>query len=132
MIWSQRLEAGLAAAVPGAGAQAAGPPALVMPIQQVLASMPAEPGAYDVVIVDDAERVELTSAFLFWLAPRAIVIADGTRPTPDGSLFSLLRNRFGQVVRLCGPERLCGPDAVVAALPVPRSALRSTSRDSSR
>ncbi|MGH3979450.1 MAG: AAA domain-containing protein [Pseudonocardiaceae bacterium] len=116
-------------------------PAWVMPIQQVLASVPAQPGAFDVVIVDEASQAELTSTFLLWLAPRVIVVGDDKQCspseissgalepifarldtelsdvpsylraafTPRDSIFSLLRSRFGQVVRLrehfrCMPE----------------------------
>ncbi|MDN5750255.1 MAG: AAA domain-containing protein, partial [Pseudonocardia sp.] len=116
-------------------------PAWVMPIQQVLASVPPEPNAFDVVIVDEASQADLTSAFLLWLAPRVIVVGDDKQCTPSevasgalqpvfdrldaelhdipsylrtvftpkDSLFSVLRTRFGQVVRLrehfrCMPE----------------------------
>jgi very-short-patch-repair endonuclease len=116
-------------------------PAWVMPVQQVLASIPAEPNAFDVVIVDEASQAELTSSFLLWLAPRVIVVGDDkqcTPPevaagsldpifqrldtelpdvphylradlTPKSSIFSMLRSRFGQMVRLrehfrCMPE----------------------------
>ena len=116
-------------------------PAWVMPIQQVLASVPPQPDSFDVVIVDEASQADLTSAFLLWLAPRVIVVGDDkqctpsevssgalqpvfdrldaelhdipsylrTAFTPKDSLFSLLRTRFGQVVRLrehfrCMPE----------------------------
>ncbi|MBB5808696.1 very-short-patch-repair endonuclease [Saccharothrix ecbatanensis] len=116
-------------------------PAWVMPIQQVLASIPPTQEAFDVVIVDEASQAELTSAFLLWLAPRVIVVGDDkqctpsevasgsleeifkridtdlsdipsylrTEFTPRSSVFSMLRTRFGQVVRLrehfrCMPE----------------------------
>jgi very-short-patch-repair endonuclease len=116
-------------------------PAWVMPVQQVLASIPAKPNAFDVVIVDEASQAELTSSFLLWLAPRVIVVGDDkqcTPPeigagslepifarletelpdvpgylradlTPKSSIFSMLRSRFGQMVRLrehfrCMPE----------------------------
>ncbi len=116
-------------------------PAWVMPIQQVLASVPPQPDSFDVVIVDEASQADLTSAFLLWLAPRVIVVGDDkqctpsevasgalqpvfdrldaelhdipsylrTAFTPKDSIFSLLRTRFGQVVRLrehfrCMPE----------------------------
>lgn len=107
-------------------------PAWVMPTQQVLASIPPQPGAFDVVIVDEASQVDITNLYLLWLAPRVIVVGDdkqctpsevalgglddvftrldnylGDLPdhvrntfTPRSSLFSLLRSRFGQVVRL--------------------------------
>ncbi|MFC5993477.1 AAA domain-containing protein [Pseudonocardia hispaniensis] len=116
-------------------------PAWVMPIRQVLDSVPPQAGAFDVVIVDEASQVELTSAFLLWLAPRVIVVGDDKQCTPSevasgalqpifdrldaelhdiptylrsaftpkDSLFSLLRSRFGQLIRLrehfrCMPE----------------------------
>ncbi|MGB6246321.1 AAA domain-containing protein [Gordonia sp. (in: high G+C Gram-positive bacteria)] len=116
-------------------------PAWVMPLQQVLASIPAEPGAFDVVIVDEASQADIASLFLLWLAPRVIVVGDDKQCapsevasgaldgvfarldtylpdmpeylraslTPRDSLFSMLRTRFGQVVRLrehfrCMPE----------------------------
>ncbi|MFC4605850.1 AAA domain-containing protein [Rhodococcus kronopolitis] len=116
-------------------------PAWVMPLQQVLASIPTEPGAFDVVIVDEASQADIASLFLLWLAPRVIVVGDDKQCapsevasgaldavfqrldtflpdmpeylraslTPRDSLFSMLRTRFGQVVRLrehfrCMPE----------------------------
>jgi very-short-patch-repair endonuclease len=116
-------------------------PAWVMPIQQVLASVPPQADSFDVVIVDEASQADLTSAFLLWLAPRVIVVGDDKQCTPSevasgalqqifdrldaelhdlpsylraaftprDSIFSLLRSRFGQVVRLrehfrCMPE----------------------------
>lgn len=108
-------------------------PAWVMPLQQVLASIPPVAGSFDVVIVDEASQADITSLFLLWLAPRVIVVGDdkqcapaevltaGTLEdvftrletylpdlpehvratlTPRSSLFSMLRTRFGQVVRL--------------------------------
>lgn len=116
-------------------------PAWVMPIQQVLASVPPKADSFDVVIVDEASQADLTSTFLLWLAPRVIVVGDDKQCTPSevasgslqqifdrldaelhdipsylraaftprDSIFSLLRSRFGQVVRLrehfrCMPE----------------------------
>jgi very-short-patch-repair endonuclease len=121
-------------------------PAWVMPIQQVLASVPPRPGSFDVVIVDEASQADMTSTFLLWLAPRVIVVGDDKQCTPSevasgalqpvfdridselhdlpsylrsvftpkDSLFSMLRTRFGQVVRLrehfrCMPEIITWP-----------------------
>ncbi|WP_338890502.1 AAA domain-containing protein [Rhodococcus sovatensis] len=107
-------------------------PAWVMPIAQVLSSIPPQQNAFDVVIVDEASQAEITSMFLMWLAPRVIVVGDDkqcapasiqnytlesvierldyflpdvpvtTRMTltPRSSLFSMLRTRFGDAVRL--------------------------------
>lgn len=107
-------------------------PAWVMPIAQVLSSIPPQQNAFDVVIVDEASQAEITSLFLMWLAPRVIVVGDDkqcapasiqnytlesvierldhflpdvpitTRMTltPRSSLFSTLRTRFTNIVRL--------------------------------
>lgn len=116
-------------------------PAWVMPLQEVLASIPPQQGAFDVVIVDEASQVGIENLFLLWLAPRVIVVGDDKQCTPSevkhgaldkvfsrldvllpdvpnylrstltprSSVFSTLRTRFGQVVRLrehfrCMPE----------------------------
>ena len=107
-------------------------PAWVMPLQQVLATIPPEPNTFDVVIIDEASQADIANLFLLWLAPRVIVVGDDKQCapsevssgaldaifekldtflpdmpvylrdslTPRSSLFSMLRTRFGQVVRL--------------------------------
>jgi len=104
----------------------------VMPLQQVLASVPPEQNSFDVVIVDESSQVDISSLFLLWLAPRVIVVGDDKQCapsavslgaldgvftrldsylpdipnylrdsfTPRSSLFSLLRSRFGSIIRL--------------------------------
>ncbi|WP_308200802.1 AAA domain-containing protein [Rhodococcus sp. HM1] len=116
-------------------------PAWVMPLQQVLSSIPAKQNSFDVVIVDEASQADISSLFLLWLAPRVIVVGDDKQCapsdvssgalegvftrldsylpdipkylrdsfTPRSSVFSLLRSRFGSVIRLrehfrCMPE----------------------------
>lgn len=116
-------------------------PAWVMPLQEVLASIPPHQNAFDVVIVDEASQVGIENLFLLWLAPRVIVVGDDKQCTPSevkhgaldkvferldtllpdmpnylrstftprSSVFSILRTRFGQVIRLrehfrCMPE----------------------------
>ncbi len=116
-------------------------PAWVMPLQEVLASIPPHQSAFDVVIVDEASQVGIENLFLLWLAPRVIVVGDDKQCTPSevkhgaldkvfdrldtllpdipnylrstltprSSVFSILRTRFGQVIRLrehfrCMPE----------------------------
>jgi len=107
-------------------------PAWVMPLQQVLASIPPEQNSFDVVIVDEASQADISSLYLLWLAPRVIVVGDDRQCapsevslgaldgvfsrldsylsdipkylrdgfTPRSSVFSLLRSRFGSVIRL--------------------------------
>ncbi|MCL9761240.1 AAA domain-containing protein [Frankia sp. AiPa1] len=116
-------------------------PAWVMPIREVLSTIPPVRDSFDVVIVDEGSQAGLDSLFLLWLAPRVIVVGDDRQCTPPevsdrelddvfdrldallpdvpawlrvgfsprSSLFSLLRTRFGEVVRLrehfrCMPE----------------------------
>ncbi|WP_225437911.1 AAA domain-containing protein [Candidatus Frankia nodulisporulans] len=116
-------------------------PAWVMPIREVLSTIPPVRDSFDVVIVDEGSQAGLDSLFLLWLAPRVIVVGDDRQCTPAAvpgrdlddvldrldallpdvpawlrvgfsprsSLFSLLRTRFGEVVRLrehfrCMPE----------------------------
>ncbi|OHV37469.1 MULTISPECIES: AAA domain-containing protein [Pseudofrankia] len=132
-------------------------PAWVMPIADVLATIPAVRDSFDVVIVDEGSQAGLDSLFLLWLAPRVIIVGDDRQCapapapvsaaragagaegpviddddldpmfrrldallpdlpgwlrvsfTPRSSLFSLLRTRFGEVIRLrehfrCMPE----------------------------
>jgi very-short-patch-repair endonuclease len=116
-------------------------PAWIMPLSDVLNTIPPDRDSFDVVIVDEASQASLESLFLLWLAPRVIVVGDDrqcTPPevalgelepmfnrlnellpdlpsylrvafTPRSSLFSILRARFGQVIRLrehfrCMPE----------------------------
>ncbi|MFZ2528415.1 MAG: AAA domain-containing protein [Rhodococcus sp. (in: high G+C Gram-positive bacteria)] len=123
-------------------------PAWVMPIQQVLASIPPEQNSFDVVIVDEASQADIASLFLLWLAPRVIVVGDDKQCapsevslgaldgvfsrldsylpdipkylrdsfTPRSSVFSLLRSRFGSVIRLrehfrCMPEIIAWSNA---------------------
>ncbi|WP_343466789.1 AAA domain-containing protein [Rhodococcus aetherivorans] len=107
-------------------------PAWVMPLQQVLSAVPPVQNLFDVVIVDEASQVDISSLFLLWLAPRVIVVGDDKQCapsavslgaldgvfrrldsslpdipkylrdsfTPRSSMFSLLRSRFGSIVRL--------------------------------
>jgi len=116
-------------------------PAWIMPIGEVLSTVPAVRHRFDVVIVDEGSQAGLESLFLLWLAPRVIVVGDDRQCTPAtgafeelepvfarldsllpdvpdwlrvaftprSSLFSLLRTRFGEVIRLrehfrCMPE----------------------------
>lgn len=58
-------------------------PAWVMPLQEVLASIPPHQNAFDVVIVDEASQVGIENLFLLWLAPRVIIVGDDKQCTPS-------------------------------------------------
>ncbi|GAA2540971.1 hypothetical protein GCM10010210_09160 [Pseudonocardia hydrocarbonoxydans] len=100
-------------------------PAWVLPVPELLETLAHRPDSFDVVIVDEATRLDPSCAFLLWLAPRVVVVGDdGQCPAPaapapvldaalpdvpgylraalgpGSSLFSMLRTRFGPVVRL--------------------------------
>ncbi|MDF0531017.1 AAA domain-containing protein [Tsukamurella sp. 8F] len=72
-------------------------PAWVMPISQVVASLPPEMGAFDVVIVDEASQADITSAFLLWLAPRVIVVGDEKQCAPATSVGVNLDQVFSRL-----------------------------------
>ncbi|MCL9798001.1 AAA domain-containing protein, partial [Frankia sp. AgKG'84/4] len=57
-------------------------PAWVMPIREVLSTIPAVRDSFDVVIVDEGSQAGLDSLFLLWLAPRVIVVGDDRQCTP--------------------------------------------------
>lgn len=79
-------------------------PAWVMPIAQAVATVPAEPDVFDVVIVDEASQADITSVFLLWLAPRVIVVGDENQCAPAtfsglalGDVFARLDARLPDV-----------------------------------
>ncbi|WP_238438615.1 AAA domain-containing protein, partial [Frankia nepalensis] len=61
-------------------------PAWVMPIAEVLATIPAVRDSFDVVIVDEGSQAGLDSLFLLWLAPRVIIVGDDRQCTPPVAL----------------------------------------------
>lgn len=58
-------------------------PAWVMPLYQVVETLPAEPDSFDVVIVDEASQVGIDGLFLLCLAPRMIVVGDSKQCVPS-------------------------------------------------
>ncbi|MCM3885849.1 AAA domain-containing protein, partial [Frankia sp. R82] len=57
-------------------------PAWVMPIREVLSTIPPVRDSFDVVVVDEGSQAGLDSLFLLWLAPRVIVVGDDRQCTP--------------------------------------------------
>ncbi|MBX6390483.1 MAG: DNA helicase, partial [Frankia sp.] len=57
-------------------------PAWVMPIADVLSTIPPVRDSFDVVIVDEGSQAGLDSLFLLWLAPRVIIVGDDRQCTP--------------------------------------------------
>lgn len=58
-------------------------PAWIMPLPEVLETIPPDRNSFDVVIVDEASQASLESLFLLWLAPRMIVVGDDRQCTPS-------------------------------------------------
>ncbi|WP_434581796.1 AAA domain-containing protein [Carbonactinospora thermoautotrophica] len=59
-------------------------PAWIMPLHQVVATVPMDrPDLFDVVIVDEASQSGLEALLLFWLAPRVVVVGDDQQISPE-------------------------------------------------
>jgi very-short-patch-repair endonuclease len=69
-------------------------PAWVMPLRQVLDTIPAAADSFDVVIVDEASQCGLETLFLLWLAPRVIVVGDDKQCAPSKVVFGELQPIF--------------------------------------
>ncbi|MGW4501481.1 AAA domain-containing protein [Micromonospora sp. NPDC004336] len=60
-------------------------PAWVMPLSSVTDTIPPQPNAFDVVIVDEASQASVDDLFLLWLAPRVIVVGDEKQCAPGAN-----------------------------------------------
>ncbi|WP_229690769.1 AAA domain-containing protein [Sphaerisporangium melleum] len=58
-------------------------PAWIMPLRQVLETIPPVRDSFDVVIVDEASQAGIEALFLLWLAPRVIVVGDDKQCAPS-------------------------------------------------
>ncbi|WP_248961125.1 AAA domain-containing protein [Sphaerisporangium perillae] len=58
-------------------------PAWIMPLQQVLETIPPTRDSFDVIIVDEASQASIDALFLLWLAPRVIVVGDDKQCAPS-------------------------------------------------
>jgi very-short-patch-repair endonuclease len=72
-------------------------PAWVMPLPQVVETIPPEPDSFDVVIVDEASQVGIDSLFLLWLAPRVIVVGDDKQCAPAQTTYGELQRIFDRL-----------------------------------
>lgn len=57
-------------------------PAWVMTAGKVAEHVPPDPGAFDVVIIDESSQSRLEALFLLWLAPRVIAVGDDRQCAP--------------------------------------------------
>jgi very-short-patch-repair endonuclease len=68
-------------------------PAWIMPLNEVLDTIPPDQNSFDVVIVDEASQAGIEALFLLWLAPRIIVVGDERQCAPA----TILRGGLQQV-----------------------------------
>jgi very-short-patch-repair endonuclease len=68
-------------------------PAWIMPLNEVLETIPPDPNSFDVVIVDEASQAGIEALFLLWLAPRIIVVGDERQCAPS----SIVRGGMQQI-----------------------------------
>ncbi|MQY06943.1 hypothetical protein [Actinomadura macrotermitis] len=83
-------------------------PSWIAPLWQIPELLPPEPDSFDVVVIDGEHGAGVEALFLFWLAPRAVLVGqpgpdlpppDAPVPahplvTPETSLFTFLLDRF--------------------------------------
>lgn len=58
-------------------------PAWIMPLRDVVDTVPPDQNSFDVVIIDEASQASVESLFLLWLAPRVIVVGDERQCAPS-------------------------------------------------
>ena len=59
-------------------------PAWIMPLNEVIETIPPDQNSFDVVIIDEASQAGIEALFLLWLAPRIIVVGDERQCAPSG------------------------------------------------
>jgi very-short-patch-repair endonuclease len=69
-------------------------PAWVMPLAQVIETIPARPDSFDVVIVDEASQAGLEALFLLWLAPKVVVVGDDKQCAPGAMGLGEFQKHF--------------------------------------
>jgi very-short-patch-repair endonuclease len=58
-------------------------PAWIMPLHRVIQSFPAEPGIFDVVIVDEASQCDIRALLVLYRAKKVIVVGDPEQISPS-------------------------------------------------
>jgi very-short-patch-repair endonuclease len=72
-------------------------PAWIMPLNEVLETIPPDPNSFDVVIIDEASQAGIEALFLLWLAPRIIVVGDERQCAPSGVIRGGLQPIFDRL-----------------------------------
>jgi hypothetical protein len=113
-------------------------PVRVIPIWQIVESIPPEPDVFDVVMLDDTAQEGVEALFLLWLAGQVIMMGGGdpqpVRPveveplegplgevvTPEATVFSVLAARMGPLLETAGrSEPLLPADVPATTAPPP-------------
>jgi len=93
-----RYAARYAAAARGAMAASQGAvPAWIMPLAEVLETVPPTKNVFDVVIIDEASQASIEALFLLWLAPRVIVVGDDKQCAPSQVAMGELQPIFDKL-----------------------------------
>src|SRR5690606_12662145 len=58
-------------------------PAWIMPLGEVVDTIPPDRNSFDVVVIDEASQASIEALFLLWLAPRVIVVGDERQCAPS-------------------------------------------------
>jgi very-short-patch-repair endonuclease len=72
-------------------------PAWIMPLREVVDTVPPDPNSFDVVIIDEASQASIESLFLLWLAPRVIVVGDERQCAPSQVIRGELQPIFDRL-----------------------------------
>jgi very-short-patch-repair endonuclease len=72
-------------------------PAWIMPLNEVLDTIPPDQNSFDVVIVDEASQAGIEALFLLWLAPRIIVVGDERQCAPSTIVRGGLQQIFDRL-----------------------------------
>jgi len=80
-------------------------PAWIMPLAEVLETVPPDKNSFDVVIIDEASQASIETLYLLWLAPRVIVVGDDRQCAPSAVSMGALQPIFDKL------------DTYLAALP---------------
>ena len=72
-------------------------PAWIMPLNEVIETIPPDQNSFDVVIIDEASQAGIEALFLLWLAPRIIVVGDERQCAPSGVIRGGLQPIFDRL-----------------------------------
>jgi very-short-patch-repair endonuclease len=72
-------------------------PAWIMPLRDVVDTVPPDQNSFDVVIIDEASQASIESLFLLWLAPRVIVVGDERQCAPSQVIRGELQPIFDRL-----------------------------------